>query len=631
MSVKCSEVVNFKISMGYYNLLSQMFDEEIKYIRGYKSIANEYFKKCLNFQMSSGSKLGKLPEDFANATWLDSSPYLKLTQQIPKIIQKQIEFLNTFMEEIEKALNSLDDFFKSKSNEIKKYQQKYDDISNDLIKKYVDVERIKLSFLNAVNKSEDLIMKSLENKKKIEDGKNGKLKINENELKLLMDKNKEYESQKKSQINSAKKYENEYKNIIKNSVKIEDKFISVINDCINGIKNITGEITDKLKDTIIKFLESIRDSFKVPLDLIESNLIYMKKMNEKEIMNKAMEATFNYESKLLHITPVRYSLKSLEKSNNETAKRISRGSRGSKGSNGKSKNKNKNKGDNNVDNNQKGFVKFEDGFEEMSYFEDDLTLLTVKEMFNNFELVNHNGLNLQIEEEKNESKKFINKLITNMSQESNKILNDYNFINIDECAPFTEEDKNNLKKLLNKHHNRVIFLHKLNDYRTNSLFELKEKEYQILVELFSFVINISKIEKDYHCVEMAIILSKTYYKLENDKKIYIQNLIKNNDYFKTKDFWEELLIYSISKEIIRSKKRDEDNTIGTEDILNEKNANIVFSQLLSLIDNMFDFDVDGEMIKQIIDPRIEYYKVNDKLKKTIYDVIETKLKSKEKK
>ena len=126
---------------------------------------------------------------------------------------------------------------------------------------------------------------------------------------------------------------------IKNSVKVEDKFISVINDCINRIKNVTGEITDKLKDTIIIFLESIRNSFKVPLDLVECNLIYMKKLNEKEIMNKAMEATFNNESKLLHITPVRYSLKSLEKSNSETAKRISRGSRGSKGSNEKSKNK----------------------------------------------------------------------------------------------------------------------------------------------------------------------------------------------------------------------------------------------------------------------------------------------------
>ena len=627
MSVKCSEVVNYKISMGYYNLISEMFEEEIKYIRGYKALINEYFKKTLNHQMTSGSKLGKLPEDFANATWIDSAPYLKLTQQIPKIIQKQIEFLNTFMDEIEKALNSLESFFKSKSSEMKKYQQKYDDISNDLIKKYIDVEKVKISFLNGITKSEDIIMKSLEYKKKIEDAKNGKFKINENELKLLTDKNKEYESQKKSQINSTKKLENEYKNIVKGSAKIEDKFISIINDSILGIKKITGEITDKLKDTIIIFLSSIRESFKTPLDLIDSNLAYMKKIDEKDIMNKAMEATFNNERKLEHITPVRYSLRTLDKAYNENNKnRSSRGSRGSKGSNGKKKNKNKD--DNNNDDNQKGFIKFEDGFEEMSYFEDDLTLLTVKEMFSNFELINHSGLIIQVEEEKNESKKYINKLISNMSQQSNKILKDYNFIHLDECAPFTDDDKNNLMKLLNKHHNRVIFLHKLNDYRTASLFELREKDYQTLTELFSFLIDISRKEKDYHCVEMSIILSKTYYKLDKDnKKIYIQNIIKNNEYFKTKDFWEELLIYSISKEIIRSKKRDEEEN---ENQLNEKNANIVFSQLLSLIDNMFDFEVEGEMIKQIIEPRIEYYKVEEKFRKTINEYIENKLKTKKK-
>ena len=621
MSVKCSEVVNFKISMGYYNLISEMFDEEIKYIKSFKTLINEYFKKTLNLQMASGSKLGKLPDDFANATWLDSAPFLKLTQQIPKIIQKQIEFLDNFMTEIEKSITSLDEFFKSKSSEIKKYNQKYDDASNDLIKKYIDVEKIKISFLNSITKSEDIIMKSLENKKKIEDAQNGKIKLNEAELKLLIDKNKEYESQKKSQINSAKKYENEYKNIIKSSIKVEDKFISVINDSITGIKNVTGEITDKLKDTIIVFLSSIRDSFKIPLELIDNNLSYMKKLDEKDIINKAMESTFNNESKLIHITPVRYCLKAFEKPYNEITK-----NRSSRGSNGKSKNKNKNKGDND---NQKAFVKFEDGFEEMSYFEDDLTLLTVKEMFNNFELVNHNGLNLQVEEEKNESRKYTIKLISNMSQEPNKILNEFDFINIDENSPFTENDKNNLKKLLIKHHNRVIFLHKLNDYRTCSLFELKEKEFLTLVEFFSFLIDISRKEKDYHCVEMTIILSKTYYKMEKDQKIYIQNLIKSNEFFKTKDLWEELLIYSVSKEVIRSKKRDENN-IDNEDILSEKNSNIVFSQLLSLIDNMFDFDVEGNLIKQIIEPRIEYYKVNEKLKKTIMDVIESKINAKKK-
>jgi hypothetical protein len=623
MSVKCSEVVNYKISMGYYDIISEMFDEEIRYIRGYKSIISEYFKKTLNHQMTSGSKLGKLPEDFANATWIDSKPYLRLTQQIPKIIQKQIEFLSIFMDEIEKALNSLDSFFKNKSSEMKKYQSKYEDVSNDLIKKYIDIEKVKTSFLNGITKSEDIIMKSLENKKKIEDTKNGKLKINESDLKLLIDKNKEYESQKKNLINTTKKLENEYKSIVKGAGKIEDKFIVVINDSILGIKKVTGEMTDKLKDTIITFLSSIRESFKTPLDLIDNNLAYMQKIDEKEIMNKAMEATFNNESKLEHITPFRYSLRALENAYNESSK--NRSSRGSKGSNGKKK-KNKNKDDNN-DDTQKGFVKFEDGFEEMSYFEDDLTLLTVKEMFENFELVNHNGLNIQVEEEKNQTKKYINKLISNMSQQSSKILKDYNFINLDECAPFTEDDKNNLMKLLIKHHNRVIFLHKLNDYRTCSLFELKEKEYQILTELFNFLIDISRKEKDYHCVEMSIILSKTYYQLDNKKKIYIQNSIKNNILFKTKDFWEELLIYSISKEIIRSKKGDEKEN---EEQLNEKSANIVFSQLLSLIDNMFDFDVDGEMIKQIIEPRIEYYKVGDKFKKTINDYIQTKLKAKKK-
>ena len=623
MSVKCSEVVNYKISMGYYDIISEMFDEEIRYIRGYKSIISEYFKKTLNHQMTSGSKLGKLPEDFANATWIDSKPYLRLTQQIPKIIQKQIEFLSIFMDEIEKALNSLDSFFKNKSSEMKKYQSKYEDVSNDLIKKYIDIEKVKTSFLNGITKSEDIIMKSLENKKKIEDTKNGKLKINESDLKLLIDKNKEYESQKKNLINTTKKLENEYKSIVKGAGKIEDKFIVVINDSILGIKKVTGEMTDKLKDTIITFLSSIRESFKTPLDLIDNNLAYMQKIDEKEIMNKAMEATFNNESKLEHITPFRYSLRALENAYNESSK--NRSSRGSKGSNGKKK-KNKNKDDNN-DDTQKGFVKFEDGFEEMSYFEDDLTLLTVKEMFENFELVNHNGLNIQVEEEKNQTKKYINKLISNMSQQSSKILKDYNFINLDECAPFTEDDKNNLMKLLIKHHNRVIFLHKLNDYRTCSLFELKEKEYQILTELFNFLIDISRKEKDYHCVEMSIILSKTYYRLDNKKKIYIQNSIKNNILFKTKDFWEELLIYSISKEIIRSKKGDEKEN---EEQLNEKSANIVFSQLLSLIDNMFDFDVDGEMIKQIIEPRIEYYKVGDKFKKTINDYIQTKLKAKKK-
>ena len=64
MSIKCSEVVNFNLSMSYYRLISQIMEEEVKYIRGYKSLINEDFKKSLNFQVTSGSKLANLPDDF---------------------------------------------------------------------------------------------------------------------------------------------------------------------------------------------------------------------------------------------------------------------------------------------------------------------------------------------------------------------------------------------------------------------------------------------------------------------------------------------------------------------------------------------------------------------------------------
>ena len=621
MSVKCSEVVNFKITMGYHGLISQVFDQEIEYIHGYKSLIGDYFKKALALQVSSGSKLGKLPDEYEKANWLDSSPILKLTQQIPKIIQKQLESLKNFLDDIEGKLKAVEAYLKGKASEIKKYQQKYDETNNELIKKYIEVEKMKNSYLNSINKSENLIMKFYDNKKKIEEAKKGKVNLNDNELKLLNDKNKEYESQKKSQIKSTKKHEVEYKNVIQKSVKYEDKFISIVNDSIKGVKDVIGDISDKLRETIVDFLNSVRDSFKIPLDIIDSNIEYMKDLNEKQIITTAMEKTFNNECKLLHITPVRYSLKSLEITEEDSKKRNSKGSN--------SKNKKKNKNNINDENylEEKGMVKFEDGFEEMSYFEDDMALFTVKEMFENFELINHNGLNIKIEEEKNEAKSYVNKLILNMSHETNKISNDFNIINEEDVTPFTNEEKNNLKSLLNKHHNRVIFLHKLNDYRTSSLFELSKNEYQILGELFSSLIDISKKEKDYHSVEMAIILSKTYYIMENNKKVYIQNLIQNNENFKEKSFWEELLIYSISKEVIRSKKRDGDNS-EKEDILNEKNANIIFSQLLSLIDNMSDFGVDGEMIKQIIEPKLIYYKVDDKLKATINSVIESKMKVK---
>ena len=45
---------------------------------------------------------------------------------------------------------------------------------------------------------------------------------------------------------------------------------------------------------------------------------------------------------------------------------------------------------------------------------------------------------------------------------------------------------------------------------------------------------------------------------------------------------------------------------------------------------MFDFGVDENLIKSIIEPKLEFYKVDEKLAKTILDVMDSKIKAKNK-
>ena len=615
MSIKCSEVVNYNICRGYYNLTTKMLEEEVKYILEYKSILNDYFKKSLNLQLNIGTKLGIPPDEYKNAKWLDYSPIINLTQQIPKIIQKQIENNKNFMDEIEKNIKHIDNFLKEKGKLIKKYEEKYNDVNEVLIKKYIEVEKYKIPFLNSISKSEDIISKFYENKKSLEDNKNSDKK---EELNLLIDKNKEYELQKKTIIKETKKLESEYLDVVKNSGKYEDKFLKQINESISGIKDVCLEITDKIKDIVIIFSESLRDSFKSPLDVIDKNIKELTSNNIKENMGKAMIKTFNNEQKFSNIIPAKYELRSLIIVENYES-RFSFDSKGSKGSKGKKSKKKKKEND--EDN--KGMVRFEDGFEEMTYFEDDCTLYTAQEIFNNFNLIVTNGLNIKLELDKNTTKNIISKILSNMQNYKPGEINSINKV--------SDEEINQLKNLLKDHSNRVIFLHKLNDYRSLCLYELQDEYYKLFGDIFNYIIDVSVKENDYHCVEMVIILSKTYYILMDKKnKIYIQNLILNNECFKSKTFWEELLVYSISKEVVQSVKRD---NIPREDEkkIKTKNDNIIFSQLLSIIDNMFDFGVDGNLVKEIIEPKIQFYKVDDKLSKTINDVMNSKSNQKNKK
>jgi hypothetical protein len=185
------------------------------------------------------------------------------------------------------------------------------------------------------------------------------------------------------------------------------------------------------------------------------------------------------------------------------------------------------------------------------------------------------------------------------------------------------EEIADLTELLDVHENRIIFLQKLSDYRTRGKFFIPLEDYTLLAKFLNIIIDKIRRDMDYHAAEMVIILSQTYYMEEGKRKKYIQETIKENKAFKDKGFWEEFLVYTINKEIEKTLKRDEKVKESKENF-DTKISNLVFGQVLTLIDNMFEFDVEDELIKELLGPKISYYKLNDSLKNTINEVIESK-------
>ncbi len=174
--------------------------------------------------------------------------------------------------------------------------------------------------------------------------------------------------------------------------------------------------------------------------------------------------------------------------------------------------------------------------------------------------------------------------------------------------------------MLLKKQNRVIFIQQLSQFRTRGIFEIPEKEYQILSRLFNEIAKLVESEEDYDSAVNIIILSQTYYINKNGQKEYLQKQIMNNSLFKTQKFWEMYANYSITRElsncIIGENAEDHD--------IEESYSNIVFAQLIPMADNMIDFGLDINIVESIILPIVKKYKFSQELTESLTSTIEAK-------
>ena len=199
-----------------------------------------------------------------------------------------------------------------------------------------------------------------------------------------------------------------------------------------------------------------------------------------------------------------------------------------------------------------------------------------------------------------------------------------------------EIDENSEKELLNslddKTNHKAMFI-VLSQLRTNSTFNRPKSFIKVFGKAFNKMIYMANKEEIYEYVKNCIILSQTYFyndEEEKDKKRYLFEEIKSNKILNNSHFWRNFIDLMIKTEYQRFKVNHAypdykiENLESVPNKIKNKLNEIVFSQLVSFLTNLNDFEMDKRVILKITDEFINKYNfLSDSNKESIYYVIST--------
>ena len=555
MNMSNEEEENLNITDKYFTFVKQLCEDYVKYIINYKIATGEYLKKIKINQEKYRPKLSETVEQIKN---INLNHIISLTSIIPKVVEQQIINIEYFFEGIDEKLDNFEKLIKEQNLAYIDTQSAFKEIKNELIKKYKEIEKLKISFMTNITFVEENIHKFYKKKSK------SQLNLSQ------MDSNHELDlDQINSYIQKTKKIEDEYITNISLVKNAEKSYIDIGDESKKKSRKILCQLANSLKELISDCMQLLSNSFKLPLSEIDTYLKDLISLDEYSKFDEIIQNSYQKDNNLKPINPEKYTLKFFQQKNNNNINSTS------------------------------------NGLQEMDFVQEEEIFMTIKKMMENFDLLEKNKFNLKLEEE-NLRCKYLTLKILSLAP-SNK-LNTNNVPNI------TPEEVEEIDEMLTKKQNRIIFIQKLSQFRTIGNFEIPDNMYNILSRLFNKIAKMVESDEDYESAVNIIILSQTYYITKNNDKKYLQNSIMNNAFFKRKKFWEAFLNYLINKEI------DEKNGKSTD------NTNIAFAQLISMINNMIEFELDVNIIEEIIFPLIEKYKISPELTELIFSPLNDKKK-----
>ena len=182
---------------------------------------------------------------------------------------------------------------------------------------------------------------------------------------------------------------------------------------------------------------------------------------------------------------------------------------------------------------------------------------------------------------------------------------------------YKEEDKSTLIDCFEKDNKFILYFIKvLNDYRTKGNFFISETTFKYFGEIFKSLNNIVLSKNDMEIFKYIIILSQTYYyNSEKDKKkIFLLSYLKDYPGYSKPELWEDYLKELIKHEIKDLKEINLDLDKINLDNCNkgekEKLVNCFFSNLLTTVKAMSDFNLDKKFIKEFVEKNKTKYNLS---------------------
>ena len=565
MNLNCFEIENVTLSLEYFNSLKTLSSAFLDYIKQYHFLSVEFHQKLLLLNTTYKDKISEISKKIAKKK-LDFSQIFDFINSIPKILDSYIENLLFFTEEINKQINLFDD--KNIEQIVLTCETQFKGFKKELKNKVEEIDKIKQNFFNEMEKTEIITYNYyyLQPKynsnipEKYRDENIYNIKEGEMDMKIL--DTKELENRYKEHINEGRKKENTF---LENS-----KF-----HCEN-IKKFSNELMEKIKHLVLNFLMSLKNNFQLPEKEITSFLPQLIKLDKNIKLDKIMEQHFiNQKIGTFLFNPEIYKMKIFQRSK-------------------------KNKENNDIFNEiEDKIVELEDSIDRTYLILDEISLFTIQKM-KCFQLINIKDLNLEEEKEKIKMNHLTIKLLSNIKKE---------YTEKEELLNITQNELDLIESLLEKRCNRIVFLHKLNKFRALGNYMVTKVLYSIISKYFIKILNFIKKDYDAFPAKNVIVLSQTYYMIEKEEKIYIQEDIKEHEIFKDNKFWENLFNFFMNKEIQKLRKSFDLN----EEKSDEKSHynKLAFGQIMTICNNMLEFGYNKDDIYKFIEPKIKYYNLDE--------------------